>query len=117
MGKPRASDLDSGQLPLVGLMELVPIGDYCFRAVPQKPVLMASISQAAKATRIPHSTIYRLYKAGFIRGDHVSPKKIRIDMASLHAYCKESAGEDVWTPERLQRFQAGGAAGGKPAES
>lgn len=105
--KARHSDLAAGQLPLVGIVEYVPIGDNCLRMVAQKPVALVSITKAAKLTGISRNTIYRLYKAGFIGGDQVSPKKIRVDLAGLNAWRKDSEQEGFWTAERKQRFLAG----------
>ena len=92
---------------LAGAFDLVPAGDGSFRAVPQKPLVMASITQAARTTGISRDTIYRLYKAGFVAGDQPSPKKIRIDMTSLQTHRTESVKEGFWTPERRNRFQTG----------
>ncbi len=97
----------SSPAALAGAFDLLPAGDGSFRAVPQKPLVMASITQAARSTGLSRDTIYRLYKAGFIAGDQPSPKKIRVDMASLHTHRKESLKEGYWTPERLNRYRTG----------
>lgn len=90
-----------------GAFDLLPAGDGSFRAVPQKPLVMASITQAARITGISRDTIYRLYKAGFIAGDQPSPKKIRVDMTTLQTHRRESLKEGFWTPERRNRFLTG----------
>ena len=92
---------------LSGAFDLLPAGDGSFRAVPQKPLVLASITQAARSSGLSRDTIYRLYKAGFIAGDQPSPKKIRIDMASLQTHRRESLKEGFWTPERLNRYRTG----------
>lgn len=92
---------------LSGAFDLLPAGDGSFRAVPQKPLVMASITQAARTTGISRDTIYRLYKAGFIAGDQPSPKKIRIDMVSLQTHRRESLKEGFWTTERRTRYLTG----------
>ena len=92
---------------LPAAFDLLPTGDGSFRAVPQKPLIMASITQAARTTGLSRDTIYRLYKAGFVAGDQPSPKKIRIDMASLQTHRRESLKEGFWTRERRNRFLTG----------
>ena len=92
---------------LSGAFDLLPAGDGSFRAVPQKPLVMASITQAARSSGLSRDTIYRLYKAGFIAGDQPSPKKIRIDMTSLQTHRRESLKEGFWTAERLDRYRTG----------
>ena len=92
---------------LPATFDLLPTGDGSFRAVPQKPLVMASITQAARTTGLSRDTIYRLYKAGFIAGDQPSPKKIRIDMLSLQTHRRESLKEGFWTRERRTRFLTG----------
>ena len=92
---------------LSGAFDLLPAGDGSFRAVPQKPLVLASITQAARSSGLSRDTIYRLYKAGFIAGDQPSPKKIRIDMASLQTHRRESLKEGFWTPARLDRYRTG----------
>ena len=92
---------------LPAAFDLLPSGDGTFRAVPQKPLVLASITQAARATGLSRDTVYRLYKAGFVKGDQPSPKKIRIDMASLHAHRTESLKEGFWTRERRSRYLTG----------
>ena len=92
---------------LPAAFDLLPTGDGSFRAVPQKPLVLASITQAARTTGLSRDTIYRLYKAGFVKGDQPSPKKIRIDMASLQTHRTESLKEGFWTRERRSRYLAG----------
>lgn len=92
---------------LPAAFDLLPTGDGSFRAVPQKPLVMASITQAARTTGLSRDTIYRLYKSGFVKGDQPSPKKIRIDMASLQNHRTESLKEGFWTRERRSRYLAG----------
>ena len=101
--KPPTAELSS----LPAAFDLLPAGDGSFRAVPQKPLVMASITQAARTTGLSRDTIYRLYKAGFVSGDQPSPKKIRIDMASLQTHRQASLKEGFWTRERRSRFQTG----------
>ena len=92
---------------LSGAFDLLPAGDGSFRDVPQKPLVLASITQAARSSGLSRDTIYRLYKAGFIAGDQPSPKKIRIDMTSLQTHRRESLKEGFWTAERLNRYRTG----------
>ncbi len=105
---PKLPSTSASQPPtLSGAFDLLPTGDGSFRAVPQKPLVMASITQAARTTGISRDTIYRLYKAGFVAGDQPSPKKIRIDMTSLQTHRRESLREGYWTPERRTRYLTG----------
>lgn len=105
---PKSPPAPASQPPaLSGAFDLLPAGDGSFRAVPQKPLVMASITQAARTTGISRDTIYRLYKAGFVAGDQPSPKKIRIDMTSLQTHRRESLKEGFWTPERRNRYLTG----------
>ena len=97
----------SSPASLPAAFDLLPAGDGSFRAVPQKPLILVSITQAARSTSLSRDTIYRLYKAGFVKGDQPSPKKIRIDMASLQTHRTESLKEGFWTRERRNRYHTG----------
>ncbi|MBE7158061.1 MAG: hypothetical protein INR62_06440 [Rhodospirillales bacterium] len=107
MNHPISSSAAPEPTSLPAAFDLLPTGDGTFRAVPQKPLIMASITQAARTTGLSRDTIYRLYKAGFVKGDQPSPKKIRIDMASLQTHRTESLKEGFWTRERRSRYLAG----------
>ena len=102
---PKPSESETTSLPAT--FDLLPTGDGTFRAIPQKPLLLASITQAARTTGLSRDTIYRLYKSGFVKGDQPSPKKIRIDMVSLQTHRTESLKEGFWTRERRSRYLAG----------
>ncbi len=105
MAKPRTNDADLGQLTLFAPVEFFSNGDGSFRAVPQKPVMMASITRAAKITGKSRQNIYRLFRAGFIKGNQSSPGKIQIDMMSLYEHVEESGQNDYWTTERKNRYR------------
>ena len=107
MNRPAPQSPTPERTSLPATFDLLPTGDGTFRAVPQKPLVLASITQAARTTGLSRDTIYRLYKAGFVKGDQPSPKKIRIDMASLQTHRTESLKEGFWTRERRSRFLAG----------
>lgn len=104
MARTRTSGEDADQLTMYAALELIPCGDGSYRAVPQRPLVMASITQAARIVGKPRDTIYRLYKADMIRGHQPSPGKIDIDMTSLHAHIQESREAGWWTPERKKRY-------------
>ncbi len=92
---------------LVCAVSFVPLGDGTFRAVPQQPVAVASISKAAKLTGLARDTIYRLFKAEMIAGRHASPGKIEVDVGSLVAHIERSKEPDYWTEKRVQQYQTG----------
>ena len=85
-------------------VDLVPVGDGSFKAIPRKPVELASVAQAAKLTGVPRDTIYSLYRAGFIEGTQASPRKITIFLATLYAHIEAAKDVEFWTPERRQCF-------------
>ena len=87
----------------------VPLGDGSFRAVPQTPVAVASITRAAKLTGLARDTIYRLFKADMITGRRASVGKIEIDLASLSAHIAASNAPDFWTKERRRRYMEASA--------
>lgn len=81
-------------------------GDGSFVIRPGKPVEKLSLRQAARKTGLSRTTIYRLYDAGFIKGDRLSPRKIFIFADSLEAHlksCRENP--EFWEQEdRRARF-------------
>ena len=91
-------------LPCFAPVDFLPLGDGTFKAVPRKPVQVASISTAVKLTGLARQTLWRLYRTKFIKGTQPSPKKILIDMASLYAHIEATKDEEFWTRERRQRF-------------
>ena len=56
-------------------LDFVPLGDGTFRAIPRKPVQMASVAQAAKLTGMRLHALYLLYRGGFIEGTQPAPGK------------------------------------------
>lgn len=87
-------------------VDFVSLGDSTFRAIPRKPVEIASVKVAAKLSGLPRQTIYNLYQAGFIQGTQASPRRITIYMASLYAHIEASKDPDYWTKARRLRFES-----------
>ena len=106
MSKSRTSN-DTGQLTLFAALDLFPQGDGTFHAVPRKPVVLASITDAARSSGLSRDRIYRLFLHGFIAGDQSSPGKIMIDMASLAEHKQQSQEPGYWTPARRRQYRGG----------
>ena len=70
----------------------------------EKPVERLSITQAAKAAGTSRDTIYRLYRAGFVKGWTPGPRKVYVDVADLHEFMALSANPGFWTEERKARY-------------
>lgn len=75
-----------------------------------KPPEKLSLTRAAKETGTSRDTLYRLYKAGFLKGWMPSPKKIILDAADLREFLAVSAQSGFWTPERKARYNGKAAA-------
>ena len=85
-------------------VDFVPLGDGTFRAVPRKPVELASVALAARMTGVRKDAIYKLYHAGFIRGTQASPRKLLIIMATLTQHLEDAADPEFWTRARHTRY-------------
>ena len=103
--KKHADDASTGQLPLFGGFDFVPLGDGSYRAVPQTPVVLASITEAARLTGKSRDTIYRLFQSGLVDGVQVSPGKIEINMASLRAHYEKRRGPGTWSADCRRQYR------------
>ena len=54
--------------PILTPLDFVSLSDGTFRAIPRKPVELASVAMAAKMTGAKKDAIYKLFETGFIRG-------------------------------------------------
>ncbi len=90
--------------PLMASCDFVPQGDGSYRAIPRKPQAKVTVREAARLANYTKGTIYRLYRAEFIRGERHSPRRILIDVASLRAHLEAVRDPDFWTAERKLRF-------------
>ena len=89
------------------LVDFVPLGDGSYRAIPRKPVEVASVAVASKLTGIPVKTIYQLYATGFIEGTQASPRKITIYLPSLTAHIEKAKDPEFWTRAHALRYDGG----------
>ena len=90
--------------PLLTGCDFVPQGDGSYRAVPRKPQEKVSVKEAARMANYPLTSIYRLYRAGFITGERNSPRRILIDSASLRTHLDAVRDPAFWTAERKLRL-------------
>lgn len=90
--------------PLLTACEFVPQGDGTYRAVPRKPQDTVPAKEAARLANFPLTSIYRLYRAGFITGERKSPKRILINVASLQAHLEAVRDPEFWNAERRLRY-------------
>ena len=85
--------------------DFVPQGDGSYRAVPQAPVVLASITKAAQMTGKSRDTIYRLFQSGLVDGVQASPGKIEINMASLRAHYEKRRGPGTWSADCRRQYR------------
>ena len=90
--------------PLMASCDFVPQGDGTYRAVPRKPQDKIATKEAARVANYPLTSIYRLYRAGFITGERQSPRRILIDIASLRAHLEAVRDPEFWTAERKVHY-------------
>ena len=93
--------------PLLASCDFVPQGDGSYRAVPRRPKDKVTVREAARLANCPRTSIYLLYKGGFIAGERQSPRKIMIDVESLRAHLEAIRHPDFWTRERRARYWTG----------
>ena len=90
--------------PLLTACDFVLQGDGSYRAVPRKPKDKVTVREAARLANYSLGTIYRLYKAGFIKGERQSPRRILIGVESLQAHLEAVRDPEFWTDERKLRY-------------
>lgn len=90
--------------PLLTACDFIPQGDGSYRAVPRKPQATVPAKEAARLANFPLTSIYRLYRAGFITGERQSPRRILINVASLQAHLDAVRDPEFWTAERRLRY-------------
>ncbi len=93
-----------GPAALFAACDLVPLGDGSYKAVPRKPKQKVSVKEAARIANYPLASIYRLFDAGFIQGERLSPRKIMIHVETLHAHLEAVRDPDFWTRDRRDRY-------------
>ena len=84
--------------------DLVPIGNGNFRSVPRRPKNKLTITEAARLANYSRTTMYRLYRAGFVTGEKQSPRKILVDADSLQAHLTAIRDPAFWTPKRRAQY-------------
>lgn len=89
---------------LLTACEFIPQGDGSYRAVPRKPQDTVPAKEAARLANFPLTSIYRLYRAGFITGERQSPRRILIDVASLQTHLEAVRDPAFWTADRRLRY-------------
>lgn len=93
--------------PPLTACDLVPNRDGSYRAVPRQsssPARKGSVGEAARLANCSTATIYRLYTSGLVAGERATPRKIMIDLESLHSYLEAARDPDFWTAERRLKF-------------
>ncbi len=105
--KKPAPPLASAASPLLTACDLVPLGDGSYRAVPRRPSGKVTPKEAARLANYPLTSIYRLYRGGFVSGERQSPRRILIDVESLRAHLEAVRDPDYWTAERHDRYWNG----------
>ena len=90
--------------PLLTACDFIPQGDGSYRAVPRKPRDKVPAKEAAQMANYPLTSIYRLYRAGFITGERNSPRRILINVASLQAHLDAVRDPEFWTAERKLHY-------------
>lgn len=85
--------------------DLVPLGDGSYKAIPRKPKQKVSVKEAARIANYPRSSIYRLFEAGFLQGERLSPRKIMIHVETLHAHLEAVRDPEFWTRARRDRYR------------
>lgn len=89
---------------MVFLPTAVPQGDGSFLIRPGKPVEKLTLAQAAKRSGLSRSTIYRLYDAGFLKGERLSPRKIFVFADSISDHlkaCRENP--EFWEQKEIRK--------------
>ena len=89
---------------LLTACDFIPQGDGSYRAVPRKPQDAVTTKDAARLANLPLTSIYRLYRAGFITGERTSPRRILIHVASLQQHLEAVRDLEFWTEERRLRY-------------
>ena len=81
---------------------MIPQGDGTMLVKPGKPVQRFTVRQCARIAHCSVWTIYRLYGAGFIQGERLSPRKIVIYTESLQRHLSASQDPEFWDHARRQ---------------
>jgi predicted DNA-binding transcriptional regulator AlpA len=101
----RVSPVSSQCEPSSAFNSVLPQGDGSFSVKPEKPEEKLSIRRAAKLAGLSRETIYRLYRAGFLKGGRTSPRKTYILASSLTRHLKLSQQGQIWNdPAARKKF-------------
>lgn len=90
--------------PVLTACDFVLQGDGSYRAVPRKPRDKVTVREAARLANYSLGAVYRLYNAGFIKGERQSPRRILIGVESLQAHLEAVRDPGFWTDERKLRY-------------
>ena len=103
--KPSAPALTAAeQLTLFAECEVVPQVDGSFKAIPRKPLVEVTVAQAAKIMSVSVDSVYRLFYADQIKGRRPTPRKILLDVDSLHAHKRATEDTEHWSEDRKKTF-------------
>jgi excisionase family DNA binding protein len=84
----------------------IPQGDGSSIIRPGKPLDKLTLRQAAKRAGCSRTTIYRLYQAGFLKGDRPSARKIFIFADSLEQHLENCKNPEFWKRgDALKQFK------------